>query len=158
MLGPCSNLWLPLHPPCSCCLTAFLWLAWTAPTASSLSLSSRPPPLCSQGCLLTALHIGSRHSPGLRDKRGLSARHPRLLSLLFPFPFLPLPPEIFLHPRASLPLFLILAIPPGLSRLGSSHTFPKKSSPVGWVASPLALVTLYCNQGWLDIGHREHSA
>lgn len=100
------------------------------------------------GCLRTALHTGSRHSLCLWDKRRLSEGHPRLLSLVFLFHLLPLPPETFLHPGASLALFLILATRPDLSRLGSSHASPKKSSLAGWVASPLALATLDCNQGW----------
>lgn len=85
-----------------------------------------------------------RPLPRPQDIR-LSALHPRLSPCSFLFPLLPLPRETFLYPRplasAGKPsLFLPRATPPVLSRPGSSNTFP------GWVASPLALITLYCSQ------------
>lgn len=102
---------------------AFLWPVWMAPAVPTLSLFtpsslvfSGLPPEC-------PVHWLQALSKPRGQTQGLAARHPRLLSLLFPF--LLLPCETFLHPRSSLPLFLTLATPPGLSRLGSSHTLPK---------------------------------
>ena len=102
---------------------AFLWLVWMAPavpnlslfTPSSLVVSGLPP-----DCPVPWLQALSK--PRGQTQR-LAARHPRLLFPLFPF--LLQPCETFLHPRSSLPLFLILATPLGLSGLGSSHTLPK---------------------------------
>lgn len=119
VLGPCSNLWLLLHQPCSCCLSVARVdgssCAQPLFTPSSLVVSGLPP-----DCPVPWLQALSKP---WGQTQGLAARHPRLLSPLFPF--LLLPCETFLHPRSSLPVFLILATPPGLSRLGSSHTLPK---------------------------------
>lgn len=65
VLGPCSNLWLLLHQPYSCCLSV---ASVDGSRVCPPFPSSLPPPLYSQGCLLNAQCTGSRHSPNLGGK------------------------------------------------------------------------------------------
>lgn len=121
----------------------FLFLVGTARAVSTvlLSLLSPTPTPCLQGHLLHVQDPGSGHSSCLQDKqtqhgtqRGACSAHFRFLFCLSCQKPSPWP-----RPQKAFASFLLLATPPGLSRLGSPNTFPR---------SPL-----YCDQGRLTIGH-----